>query len=172
MIHRHIIVDANIARSCADPGRHKTSSDCLRLIRLLQGKNSTIGVAVTPTLAAEWKKHASRTFVAWWVSMESRGRVRHEKDQRVNDYRSSLLALTDKGVRAGMEKDAHIVEAAILHSFPVASQDDTQRRQLAALSASYTLLASIQWFNPTSATDWEDWVANHCVDPLAFRCDS
>ncbi|MFF2270030.1 hypothetical protein ACFVTZ_17340 [Cellulosimicrobium cellulans] len=164
----HVLVDANIARSCADPARHETSESCLRLIRLLEGKACGVGVALTPILEEEWRKHATRTFVSWWAAMESRKRIRRESDRRVGDYRRALEEVEDAGVADAMAKDAFLVEAAILHGFHVASQDERQRRYIAALSSEYALLSGVQWFNPVIDSEWEEWIAGGCEGPKKF----
>ena len=167
---RYLIIDANVARSCTDPARHETSEACLRLTRVLQDRNSRVGVALTPALRAEWSKHASPMFTRWWASMESRQRIRTEDDRRVGDYRTHLSNIGDEGVRVAMEKDAHLVELSLLQHYPIASQDDTQRRYVSAVAARYPLAGKVQWFNPVTSAGWEEWVSTGCQDEDAYRC--
>ena len=166
----HILVDANIARSARDPARHPTSAACWTLARLLYSKDCATGAVMTPTLRDEWRKHASPTMVGWLASMESRKRVRKEKDLPVRDLRAAVAEIEDPGVRGAVEKDLHLSEAALMHGVPVASQDDRQRSFLTSLGASYPLASSIQWFNPVTDADWEVWVRGGCPDRTSYRC--
>lgn len=167
----YILVDANIAKSAADPARHPTTIACLRLARALEARSCRTGAAMTPALQEEWKRHASRTMVAWLASMESRGRVRREADRRVNDLRAAVTDIKDGGVRAAIQKDIHLSEAAIYHGFPVASQDDRQRKFLAQLSTQYALAGQVQWINPVTDPDaWEDWLVEGCIERDVHCC--
>lgn len=167
---RSLLIDANVARSCADPARHETSEACLRVTQILAGRGCTVLVALTPKLEEEWRVHATRTFTSWWASMESRGRVKYEKDRRIADYRRAIAAIDDAGIRGLLEKDAHIVELAILQRHPVVSQDDKQVRHVTALAVSYPLLENVQWFNPVTSRDWEDWLDAGCEGFDLYRC--
>lgn len=167
---RYLVIDANVARSCTDPARHETSEACLRLTRVLQDRNCRVGVALTPALRDEWTKHASPMFTRWWASMESRQRIRLEDDKRVGDYRTYLAGIDDEGIRVAMEKDAHLVEVSLLQHYPIASQDDTQRRYVAALADTYPLAGKVQWFNPVTSEGWEAWVSEGCEDENVYRC--
>lgn len=165
---RRIIVDANIAKSCTDPARHATSEGCLLLTQMLADRRSELQVVLTPTLEEEWERHATRTFMSWWASMESRRRIRHEHDVRVADYRSAIATVGDAGVQELLLKDAHLVELALLQHYPVASQDDKQARHVTALAEDYPLLGNVEWFNPVTADGWIAWLESGCEDHQLF----
>ena len=170
-VEGHIVVDASVARSASDPARHPTTVGCLALARALASKDCATGVFLSPQLQAEWKKHASRFMTSWLVSMEQRGRVRRERDRRVSDLRTAVAGVSDDGVRAALEKDLHLSEAAVLHGTPVASLDDRQRRFLSELAASYPAAGRIQWLNPVTcgASEWLAWIKGGCSDQMMFR---
>jgi hypothetical protein len=102
--------------------------------------------------------------------MASRRRIRSEEDVRVSDYRSHIAGVVDEGIRAAMDKDAHLVELSLLRHFPIASQDDKQRRYVMQVSGAYPLVEKVQWFNPISSPDWEDWIKSGCADEEIYRC--
>lgn len=170
VVRNHVLVDANIARSATDPARHPTSTACYELARTLLSRSSDSGIAMTPALKEEWRRHASPTMVSWLASMENRRRVRKEEDRRVRDLREAVSSVDDVGVRTALEKDIHISEAAILHGLPVASRDDRQRQFLSRISSHYPLAGRVQWFNPVVDADWEEWVRCGCVDRHSYRC--
>jgi len=167
----HILVDASVAKSVSDPARHPTSVACLALIRQLEKKDCATGAAMTPALQAEWKRQASRLMVSWLAGMELRGRVRHERDRNVSDLRSAVAQVEDAGIRAALEKDLHLSEAAVFHGLPVASHDNKQRRFLGKLVPAYSTVGRVQWFSPVSdhVGDWQPWVQAGCGDAEAFR---
>lgn len=165
----HILVDANIARSAADPARHPVSRSCYALASLLRQKDCRTGLAMTPALLEEWRTHASRTMTAWLVEMEQRGRVRRKRDRRVQDLRVAVSHVSAVGVRDALAKDIHISEAAILNGYPVASRDDRQKGFLAELSRTYALAGRVQWMNPVSDLGWSEWVQSGCSDNEAFQ---
>jgi hypothetical protein len=167
---RGIIIDANIAKSCADPARHETSEACLRLTQVLAERGSEVFVALTPKLEEEWIKHGTRTFMSWWALMESRRRVRTESDKRIADYHRAIDEIDDDGIRDLLEKDAHLVELAMHKHHAVASQDDKQIRHVRTVSSSYPLLKTVQWFNPVTSAGWEDWVRGGCDDRVSYAC--
>jgi hypothetical protein len=168
----HVLVDANVARSARDPARHPTSTACWRLAKLMASRDCETGALMTPALRAEWREHASPTMVGWLASMESRSRIRAERDRPVRDLRNAVSAIEDDGIRAAIEKDLHLSEAAVLHGAPVASQDDKQRRFLTELASSYRLAGKVQWFNPVSDADWDAWIAEGCTDRSVYRCQA
>lgn len=166
---QYVIIDTNIAKSHNEPARNDTSLDCLLLLNALQDGSCKVGVVTSPELEAEWTKHASRAFNRWWASMESRRRIRHIEDRRVADYRNAIKKLDDAGIKAAMEKDAFLVELAILHWFAVASRDDRQRKYVVKLGADYEVLQKVQWFNPSE--QWVDWLRGGCTDSTLFQCN-
>jgi hypothetical protein len=165
-LSNHVIVDISVAKSVGDPARNPTAIACLRFVRELERKDGQTGTLMTPAVQAEWKKHASALMTSWLVSMDGRGRVRREDDRPVRDLRSAVSAVAEDGIRAALEKDIHMSEAAILHGVPVASRDNKQRRYLRELASEYPQAGRIQWVNPEEddPDDWSTWVRSGCVE--------
>jgi hypothetical protein len=108
---------------------------------------------------------------SWLVTMENRGRLRRERDRNVADLRAAVATVADAGVRAALEKDLHLTEAAVLNRIPVASHDNKQRRYLVDLVTTYTTIGRIQWFSPIKDPSdvWHPWVAGGCSESATFR---
>ncbi len=136
----HVLVDANVARSATEPAKHSTSRACLLAATTLAHKDCVTGAAITPALQTEWQRHASPMMVRWLANMEARGRLRREKDRAVADLRSAVAEEADEGVRAALEKDLHLSEAAVWHTLPVLSQDAKQRGFLLRLAERYATI--------------------------------
>lgn len=170
MTRRYLIIDANIARSYADPARNEVAIACLLLLESVGSRASVIDVLVTGDLIEEWRRHASNKFKSWWAKMETRNRVRRVADKRLADYRSAIDSIVEDGVRDAMLKDAHIVEAAVWNHVPVASRDGRQLRYVKALAADYEVLRKVQWFDPVVDEGWKDWIESGCQDGSLFCC--
>ncbi|WP_253833433.1 hypothetical protein [Actinokineospora globicatena] len=97
--------------------------------------------------------------------MESRRRVGHFKDRKVADFRRVLKRVEDPHIRAAIEKDAHLTEAALLLNIAVISLDNKQRVYLCALAERYKKLGGLQWINPTEVgEDCLVWLSGCCSD--------
>jgi hypothetical protein len=66
-----------------------------------------------------------------------------------DEFRERLLSLaSSESVRDEMEKDAHLIEAALQHDRIVLSRDDAMRQILRGLAAEIREVAQIFWSNP------------------------
>lgn len=169
----HVLVDANIAKSAAEPSSHPVALTCREVARTLERKDCPIGIAMTPLLQAEWRKHASRLMTRWLVTMETRGRVTRKPDKRVRSVRIDISQVPDAGIRAAMEKDLHLTEAAIANGWPVLSTDHKQKRYLHALHESGNKdVGRIHWANPLRDGHCNEWLMSGCSGVYDYRCDS
>jgi hypothetical protein len=118
-----------------------------------------IGCVLTPELRAEWGRHASIYSARWRAAMYSRRRVRdlpvaHDDGLRRNLARCARgIAGKDPaqipGIQSAMEKDAHLLEAAIAARGTVASLDDKVRYHFSKCAKNNHSLRAIHWVNPT-----------------------
>ncbi|PKQ31605.1 MAG: hypothetical protein CVT62_07085 [Actinobacteria bacterium HGW-Actinobacteria-2] len=168
MVRNHVIVDANVAKSAA-PGRTGVAKSCYHVAMTLIDGSCQSGVFMTPALREEWRTHASPSMVGWLATMVTRRRVRSESDRRIADFRRLVSNIVDEGIQSAVEKDAHLTEAAIYYHVPVVSQDARQRRYLCDMVGEYPLLGALQWTNPCTDQDWEQWIREGCLDPEPFR---
>jgi len=99
--------------------------------------------------------------------MESRNRILAQKDTLVKDYRKAISQVEDSGIKVALDKDVHIVELALLKHYPIASQDERQRRYVYGLAENYELLKKIRWFNPTIEKGWDAWIRSGMIDSQA-----
>jgi hypothetical protein len=103
----------------------------------------------TEAIAAEWGRHASPFAVRWRVQMASAKRIVDVGGERDDELREAieLAAATPKGARI-MEKDAHLVEAALATERTVTSRDDEARGWFARTVERIPRLAKVVWVNP------------------------
>lgn len=169
----HILVDANIAKSATEPATNSTAAACRNVARVLEKRDCPVGIAMTPVLLAEWRRHASKIMTRWLVVMETRGRVNHKPDKRVGSVRRDVAKVRDEGIKEALEKDMHLTEAAITYSWPVISRDHRQKRYLKLLhEGGNGDVGRIHWANPILDADWERWLMAGCDQVYDFRCQS
>jgi hypothetical protein len=162
-----LIVDACVAQGV---GHANANIDVVEAKRVLDAlKDGPAGILMTPLLMQEWKNHASRFMIRWLAQMQSRKRIIRRPDRRVQDFRTALTGtLAVEHGRVAVEKDAHLVEAAILYRAGVLSTDEQQRRLLQKVASGYPRAGLVQWFNPgTQAALVLAWIAGECVDSTA-----
>lgn len=77
-----------------------------------------------------------------------------------DSFRARLLQLApSEPIRAAMEKDAHLIEAAIQHDRIVLSRDEAMRQILRQVAAEIREVAQILWANPALEDDGVlDWL--------------
>lgn len=163
-----IVVDASVARA-AGTTNFPTSRHCRDF--LLGLRDSTQCHCVfTPELRDEWKKHASLLSAKWHTSMYSRRRVTNLSEANNDPLRAHLNNCAEtiagqaddarqKKISAALEKDAHLVEAAIQTGNRVVSLDDTVRKYLHVCANAHADLKRIVWVNPDNADEEADtWI--------------
>ena len=120
-------------------------------------------VGFTTELEQEWNKHSARFARSWLKSMRSKGRVLRLSPQPIANLRDRTLATAaSDNIYDAMEKDWHLVEAALDTDRKIASSDDKARNYYVNAAASVRRLRPIVWVNPATE-DLADWVAN--ADP-------
>ena len=147
------MVDASVARSAggerAPEGPSRRCREVLEAILLIGHR-----AVFSPECHAEWRKHQSRYSRRWLRRMDSRRRVIRTESGPDHGFRARLLRLADsESARAAMEKDAHLVEAAIQHDRIVLSRDEAMRGILRDVAAEIGEVAQILWANPALEDD-------------------
>jgi hypothetical protein len=121
----------------------------------------------TADLETEWKDHAARFARRWLIAMRSRRRVdRLSPAPKLLLRRRALDTAVNDGAHDAMEKDWHLVEAAIATDRTIASSDDAARTLYAFAAVSIAALKSIVWVNPATRNlkRWVEKDAPHDLD--------
>lgn len=153
---RRLVIDADVARAAGERDVPR-SRRCRRF--LLRALEICHRMALSPELAAEWRKHASGFTRSWLAQMRRKGKVvdvadptRHELRARVAGAAASAR---DEQIVA---KDFHLVEAALATDRLVVSMDETVRQRLASMATKFAELKPVVWVNPetddSSAVEW------------------
>ena len=147
-----LVIDASIARAAGDTSNHPTAQNCREFLQAVL--SICHRMVLTTPIQEEWNKHQSRFARTWRKSMMARRKVEivavtaHQSlEKRIN--RVEL----DEFVAAIIEKDRHLIEAALATDKRVASLDDRVRQHLRDHAATLSEIQSICWVNPNIPTE-------------------
>jgi hypothetical protein len=154
---RVLVIDASIARAAGDVSMHPTSRSCREFLQDVL--NLCHSMAMTAPIQEEWNTHQSRFARQWRKSMMARKKVETvEVPSHLSLEKRFKLAVADKHVVAIIEKDRHLIEAALATDQRVASLDDEVRKHLQDRRPKLPEVATICWVNPSNrderVVDW------------------
>jgi len=161
---RHLVIDASVARAAG--GQPGVSSECrLFLEAVLEICHH---VVFTPALLDEWRRHESAAARRWLRGMFARRKVHRAQSSGVpglatalDDFVRALPGTQAPDVRAKIQKDLPLVEAAVAGDKVVVSLDEDMRGWLSQLAGRAGDLRRIAWVNPTTDPPQnEAWLAS------------
>jgi hypothetical protein len=126
---------------------------------------------LTPELLDEWKRHRSRYAQVWLGQMIARKKVIIERTPfRDPALRALLTAAAASGEDDdAMQKDAHLLEAALSRGAVIASLDDRARDLFSHAAATVREIRSIEWVNPETDAPLDHWLAAGARSRAAHR---
>lgn len=126
-----------------------------RFLKALLDANHTVGF--TSRLEQEWKNHAALFARRWLTTMRSRRRVERLSPKMNPKLRDRALATaTSEKIEDDMEKDWHLLEAALATDRTIASSDDNARSYYAEAAIKVAALKPVVWVNPATS-DLKAW---------------
>lgn len=142
-----MVIDASIAKAAGEVSQHPTSRHCREFLDAFDvGPHM---MAMTGPIRDEWNRHQSRYARRWRSAMMSRRRIQtvvvEPRHQRIEHIRKLDLGEKQADV---MEKDCHLLEAALASDKRIASLDDEVRGLFHQHHASIPEIGGICWVNP------------------------
>ncbi len=109
---RRLVIDADVVHSAGET-EHPVSSACRRFLETVLDAGHR--VVMTDAIMIEWRNHLSRYSRRWRRQMYGRRRVyRIEKEkERDNNLRNRIDQAVHRDQKAIVDKDVHLIEAAI-----------------------------------------------------------
>ncbi len=166
---RGLVIDTSVARSAggrgATDGRAAASKDALELVR--RGK---LRAVISEALLEEYRRQIrmSRFFRQWLAWMTDKERLwRVDGTPHRPTLRAAEQILSPERQKA-VEKDLHLVGAALAADRRVLSADDRMRADLSALTTEVRALAKLHWANP-EVTGCLDWLSRAAPDDRAWQ---
>ena len=159
---KRLVIDADVAQGAggknATHPRSKHCRDFLNTVLSLRHR-----VVMTEKISNEWKGHQSRFARRWRVSMDARKKVDRIDSLEDNTLRDKIVTTTsDADEIAVMQKDFHLLEAALVTDQTIISLDQTVRELFAQASKRVGEIRHLIWVNldQTEKADSIAWLQN------------
>lgn len=174
---RRFVVDADVARGALDPAKVERGAPAdpraleasRALIALRKAKHT---VVFSPSLSAEWAKHApDPRFARRWLAQMVEARRVDVLPQEPDDAELSEAVGRElpQGDREVAEKDIHVVILALNHAdLRLLSNDGRAREKYARLVVAAPRLAPLHWVGPSEA-GVAAWLTGHARDEPRFQ---
>ena len=157
---RRLVIDADVVHSAGET-EHPVSSACRRFLETVLDVGHQ--VVITDAILAEWHHHLSRYSRRWRRQMYGRRRVYRidQAKERDNNLRNRIDAAVHRDQKAIIDKDVHLIEAAIATDQLVTSKDGSARGVFKDASDGVVELKQIVWVNPTGDNEKPiEWLQN------------
>ena len=159
---KRLVVDADVAQAAGSTTTiHPLAINCRDFLIQLRMQNHQL--VLSKDLSEEWKGHQSRFARRWRLSMDARKRVVRIKNSEDNQLRNTITTLSSNSNEIEvMQKDIHLLEAALETDKTVTSLDQTVRTLFAKASQQVNAIRMIIWVNPNRITDEQPivWLKN------------
>ena len=150
-----LVVDASVASAAG--GKTATATAPKRCRDFLSALRDETGcqVVMPPTLRDEWEDHMSGFTRVWLRNMTQRGRVIPKDVSPSTKMRREIVraAAKKKSEAAALQKDFHLVEAAIAYDRTVISLDEEVRRLFKAAAHGIAAIEKVVWVNPVKPAE-------------------
>ncbi|GAA4363196.1 hypothetical protein GCM10023185_31720 [Hymenobacter saemangeumensis] len=154
---QQLIIDADIMHA-ASGRENDLAIRCREVLEAVRQAGHEL--VRTPSMKAEWDKHASRFSLSWLQGMKSRGYLR-DLDESATGIAGALDNLPlPPAERTIMLKDCHLLEAALATGLRVVSKDEAAYFHFYQASLTVSLLRKIMWASPMRLADeCAEWIA-------------
>ncbi len=146
---KRLVVNASVARAAGGKGATASVSiNCTEFLETFRDE-SPHHIVMTYELSEEWDKHQSNFAAAWLKSMIARKRfvyINPPQNTVLSDEIEST-ATREREVEA-LQKDSHLLQAALATDQTVISLDETVRGLFAQASLQVGEIRNIIWVNP------------------------
>ena len=163
---KRLVIDASVARAAgAESATHPTAVHCREFLK--EVRSLGYRVVLTESLRDEWERHQSRFARTWKFSMERQRRVEAVvfpdaeditlPDEEDLQRRVISTASNPREVDA-IEKDFHLLQAALATDQTIASLDERVRELFRRAAEQVGEIRGVVWVNP----------ANESEEPIAW----
>jgi len=128
---RRLVIDASVASAAGETLQSRQCREFLRAVLKICHR-----IVLTPTLTVEWNEHQSQFARTWRAEMLSLGKVVNIEESPNERVRNQVPK------RKAVQKDLHVVEAAIATDNVVISLDDRAHADFRVEAT-----ANITWVN-------------------------
>lgn len=159
---KRLVIDTDVAQASGDEDatdpRAINCRDFLKEVRSQEHR-----VVMTREISDEWKRHRSGFAFEWRVSMNARRRVVDIDPPEDEELRDKVTkTASDENESEAMQKDFHLLEAALATDQTVISLDETVRGFFKQASQQVGEIRDIIWVNPDRTAEEQPiaWLQN------------
>ena len=146
---RRLVVNASVARAAGGKGATTSVSvNCTEFLETFRDE-CPHHIVMTDELSQEWDKHQSNFAATWLRSMIARKRftyVRPPQNRALYD-KIEATATRERDLEA-LQKDFHLLQAALATDQTVISLDETIRQFFKQAARRVSEIRNITWVNP------------------------
>ena len=158
---KRLVIDADVARaSGSETATHPRAEHCRDFLSTILSLSYRI--VMTEKIKNEWKNHQSRFARRWRVSMDARKKIDRINPPENEELQTKITTTTNNADEIElMEKDFHLLQAALATDQTIVSLDETVRRLFARASERVGEIRNIIWVNPDRAEEHPiPWLQN------------
>ena len=145
---KRLVIDADVARaSGSETANHPTAKHCRDFLNAVLSLSHR--VVMTEKISNEWKNHRSRFARRWRVSMDARKKIDRINPPEYAELRDKVTnTASDEDEIEVMQKDFHLLQAALATDHTIISLDETVRGFFIHASQRVGEIRNIIWVNP------------------------
>jgi len=159
---KRLVIDTDVVQSSgSEKATDPRAVSCREFLRAVRSYNYR--VVVTKEINAEWKRHRSGFAHEWKVSMYARRRIEDINPSENDTLLDKITTATnDPDEVEVMQKDFHLLQAALETDKIVISLDQTVRNLFANASQQVGEIRIIIWVNPERTLEEQPipWLKN------------
>ena len=166
---KQLVIDTDVAQASGDEDatdlRAINCRDFLKAVRT-QGHR----VVMTREISNEWKRHQSHFALEWRVSMDARRKIDRINSPEDEAFRDKVTnTANDADEIEAMQKDLHLLQAALATDQTVISLDETVRGLFKQASQQVGEIRDIIWVNPDRAEEQPILWLQNGAPPESYR---
>ena len=159
---KRLVIDADVARaSGSETATHPRAEHCRDFLNAVLSLSHRI--AMTEKINNEWKDHQSRFARRWRVSMDARKKIDRINPPEYVELQAKVTnTASDEDEIEAMEKDFHLLQAALGTDQTIISLDETVRGLFKRASQQVGAIRGIIWVNPDRTVEEQPitWLQN------------
>ncbi|MDE0681362.1 MAG: hypothetical protein OXI63_00485 [Candidatus Poribacteria bacterium] len=159
---KQLVIDADVARaSGSETAAHPRAEHCRDFLNAVLSLSHRI--VMTEKINNEWKNHQSRFARRWRVSMDARKKINRIDPPEDEELQAKVTTTTNNTDEIeAIQKDFHLLQAALATDQTVISLDETIRRLFKQASQRVSEIRNIIWVNPDRTAEEQPitWLQN------------
>ncbi len=159
---KQLVIDADVAQAAgSETATHPRAVNCRDFLIVVRSENHKL--VMTNKISDEWKQHQSRFARRWRLSMDARRKVVRINPPESRELQDKIAKTTDnEDDTEAIQKDMHLLEAAMQTDKTIVSLDETIRSLFAYASRQVREIRYIIWVNPERTTEEQPitWLKN------------